>query len=485
MKPLRSSVVRSLVMLIGPALAASLALPWAGAPSLSSAAAVVAVAQEEDFTRTVLTTGLADPFEILLAPDGSLWVTERTGGRVTRIDRTTGVRRTLLTVPGVVAAAGQDGLLGMALEPGAHGRTAGMAVYLSYTYDGDPGAALDRRQRIVRYTYDARGERLHSPVVVIEGLLASDDHNSGRLLLGPDKKLYYSIGDRGNNQGRNTCRPIEAQRLPTAGEVASANWSSYQGKVLRLNTNGSIPKDNPRLGGVRSHVWTLGHRNAQGLAFDPAGALYSSEHGPKSDDELNLLRPGGNYGWPRIAGHRDDRAYVYGNWSARTGEACDAADYDAYGFPPDVPQLVETSFDDARLVSPIRTFHTVPSDHDFRSESSPCAPSASWYICYPTIAPASLEHYSSASIPGWAGSLLVPTLKRGTLYRMPVDGDPAAAANQQLFRSQNRYRDTAVSSDGRTIYVVTDSSGLVEGLDGAPTTALADRGAVLAFTYTG
>lgn len=68
---------------------------------------------------------------------------------------------------------------------------------------------------------------------------------------------------------------------------------------------------------------------------------------------------------------------------------------------------------------------------------------------------------------------------------MPVDGDPAAAANQQLFRSQNRYRDTAVSSDGRTIYVVTDSRGLVEGPDGAPTTALADRGAVLAFTYTG
>jgi len=440
-------------------------------------------AQDGDFARGVLTRGLSNPFEILLAPDGAIWATERTGGQVTRIDPITGTKLTLLTVPGVVSTAGQDGLLGMVLVPGKGGRSDGSSVYLSYTYDGDPGAVLDRRQRIVRYTYDEGGQRLHRPQVLLEGLLASDDHNSGRLKLGPDGKLYYSIGDRGNNQGHNACRAIEAQRLPTAAAVSSQDWSAYQGKTLRLNTNGSIPRDNPRLDGVRSHVWTFGHRNAQGLAFDPAGRLYAAEHGPKSDDELNVLRAGGNYGWPHMVGYRDDSAYVYGNWSARPG-GCDPSTYNAYNIPADVPQWAETAsvFDDPRLVSPIRTFYTVGSDYNFRPAESPCAASGTWYICYPTVAPASLQHYASSGIPGWAGSLLMPTMKLGTLFRMPVSNDTVLEP-LKLFRSQNRYRDTAISADGRTIYVATDSSGLVQGLDGVPTNALTDPGAILTFTY--
>ena len=481
MKFTRSTLARASLLALA-ALAAATATSLAPVPT-ALASVGNGPADGEDFARTVLATGLADPFEILVAPDGALWVTERTAGRVTRIDPATRSRSTLVSIPGVVSSGGQDGLLGMALEQGGKGG-ARVNAYLSYTYDGDPGTALDRRQRIVRYSYDDRGRRLHSPQVLIEGLLASDDHNSGRLLLGPDGKLYYTIRDRGNNQGRNTCRPIEAQRFLTTAEVSARDWTAYQGKTLRLNTNGSIPKDNPRLDGVRSHVWTFGHRNAQGLAFDGSGRLYSSEHGPKSDDELNLLRAGGNYGWPRIVGHQDDSAYVYGDWSARAS-GCTPATYDAYDIPDDVPQQAETAFNDPRLVSPVRTFYTVSSDHDFRPAASPCAASAMWYICYPTIAPSSLDHYASAGIPGWSDSLLMPTLKRGTLFRMPVVSGTSVGDPLPLFRSQNRYRDTAIAPGGRTIYVATDSNGLAEGLDGRPTTALADPGAILAFTFTG
>ena len=122
-------------------------------------------AQEEDFARTTVVAGLSDPFEILFAPDGSLWTTERTAGRVVRINPRTGATRTLLDLSNVVATPGvQDGLLGMALDrpDRAPRRGRGPAflharrplhVFLSYTYDGDPGPALDRRQRIVRYSY--------------------------------------------------------------------------------------------------------------------------------------------------------------------------------------------------------------------------------------------------------------------------------------------------------------------------------------------
>ncbi|KGN32942.1 quinoprotein glucose dehydrogenase [Knoellia sinensis KCTC 19936] len=489
--------------LILPAVAAATATVAAQAPSAASTGAEqgkaainvsantlargnVAPAGEDDFEKSVLTTGLADPFEILFAPDGNLWATERTAGRVTVVDPDTGDKRTVLTIPEVVHTPGeQDGLLGMAIDSGGKGKGRAQGswdVYLSYTYDGDPGAALDRRQRIARYTYDASSQQLTSPRTLIEGLLASDDHNSGRLKIGRDNTIYYSIGDRGNNQDLNACRLIESQRLPTAAEVRNQDWTAYQGKTLRLNRDGSIPGSNPRLDGVRSHVWTFGHRNHQGLVFDDDGRLYSAEMGPKSDDELNLLTAGGNYGWPRIAGYQDDSAYVYGNGSARAS-GCDPADYDAFVIPDDVPQQAESSFHDPRLVPPVRTFYTVPPDFDFQGER--CAPSGLFFICYPTIAPASVDFYGERAIPGWDESLLLPTLKRGTLFRMPVASPTLVDGPLPLFRSQNRYRDTAISPDGGTIHVATDSGGLVEGLDGLPTSELANPGAILSFRHTG
>ena len=93
----------------------------------------------------------------------------------------------------------------------------------------------------------------------------------------------------------------QAQQLPTADQVAAKNWTAYEGKVLRLNPDGSIPEDNPEINGVKSHVYTYGHRNAQGIALGPNGDLYVAEHGDNSDDEINRLQAGGNYGWPYVS----------------------------------------------------------------------------------------------------------------------------------------------------------------------------------------
>jgi PQQ-dependent dehydrogenase (s-GDH family) len=450
-------------------------------------------ASAADFSESVLAADLSDPFEITFGPDGMLWVTERTAGRVTLVDPANGDKRTILTIPDVVSTEGeQDGLLGMALDPGGshaakrgRGRAHGaLHVYLSYTYDKDPSpAVLDRRQRLVRYTYDRRARELRDPRTLIDNLLASDDHNSGRLVLGPDHKLYYTIGDRGNNQDLNACRLNEAQRLPTAAEVRARDWVAYQGKTLRLNTDGSIPRDNPVIDGVRSHVYTYGHRNAQGLVFGPRGRLYSSEQGPKSDDELNRLLPGGNYGWPRVAGYKDDSAYVYGNWSALPG--CTPEAYNAFEIPAAVPQEAESTFNAPDFVPPLRTFYTVPPDFNFRAPT--CAPSQLFFICYPTVAPSSLDVYRSRRIQGWADSLLMPTLKTGTVFRLPLLERHGTVVDGPLplWRSVNRFRDTAIAPDGRTIYVATDSSGLAAEEAGTPTAQLENPGSILAFRYTG
>jgi glucose/arabinose dehydrogenase len=135
-------------------------------------------------------------------------------------------------------------------------------------------------------------------------------------------------------------------------------------------------------------------------------------------------------------------------------------------------------------VPPLRTFYTVPPDFDFRGGEA-CAPSELFFICYPTVAPASLDFYAGTAIPGWENSFLMPTLKHGTLYRLPLlDGDGTVVDGPRpLFTTVNRYRDTAISPDATTIYVATDSSGLARGEDGTPTSELRNPGAILRFTY--
>lgn len=433
------------------------------------------------FTFRVVAAGLEDPFEVAWGPDGQLWVTERTAGRVIRVDPSDGSRTTLLTITDLPPTdkLGTGGLLGMALHPDLLLATGRDHVYLAQSYQEAAGL----RAKIIRYTYDPNTRTLREPLHLVKGLPASDDHNGGRLALGPDGRLYYSIGDQGHGQLTQACLRNRAQDLPSAAEVAQGDWSAYPGKILRLELDGAVPTDNPVLAGVRSHVYSYGHRNPQGLAFGPGGLLYVSEHGPKTDDEVNLIKPGANYGWPYIAGYRDDRAYVYADWSAAPD--CDRLKYSSLEVPGSVPRQKESTWIHPDFVPPIRTFYTVDEKYEFQGSRCGDPPN----ICWPSIAPSGLDIYTAhnTGIPGWRTSLLLPSLKHGTVYRilLSMDGRSTSGEPEALFRTTNRYRDLAIAPDEFSFYVATDTEGAARGPDGRRTVRLEHPGAILEFKYAG
>jgi PQQ-dependent dehydrogenase (s-GDH family) len=441
----------------------------------------------DGFAMRVVTTGLANPFQVVWGPDDYLWVTERTGGRVVRISPADGTTTAILAVGGVLAD-GPGGVLGMALDPGLLKGTGSDYVYVAYTYDADADpATIARRTKIVRFTYDPRAHTLGSPHEILADLPAGTDHEGGRLLIGPDRKLYFTIGDLGANQLANFCKPNRAQSLPTLAQVQKRDWSLYEGKVLRLNMDGSIPSDNPLIAGLRSHVYSYGHRNPQGLVFAPDGKLYESEHGPNTDDEINLIRGGGNYGWPYVAGYRDDQSYAFANWSASKGVPCQSLTFTAYpAVPPSVPLQKESAWDRPDFVPPMRTFHTVPTGYDFKNAT--CAERELYYQCWPTIAPSSLAIYSAKNgIPGWDHSLLMPSLKHGTVIRVQLDAAGAAAVGDpdehEYFKTVNRYRDVAIRPDGLAVLVATDTEGNTNDRAGRPAAGVENPGAILEFRY--
>lgn len=446
----------------------------------------------KNFRKSVIISGLAGPWEITWGPDSFIWVTERTGKTVSRVDPTSGKRTVLVTIPEVAAPGGQDGLLGMALHPQLLKGTGNDYVYVAYTYNDtakgpDPNVTDPKSPfrflyfKIARYTYDKATDKLSSPVTIISGLPAGNDHNAGRLKFGPDSKLYLTIGDMGHNQLGNYCLPVESQRIPTAAELSKSDFASYVGKSLRINLDGSVPADNPVINGVRSHVFTYGHRNPQGLDFAPDGTLYSSEQGPKTDDEVNILRAGGNYGWPNVVGYRDNKAYEFARW-AESSAGCSSIRFSDLAIHPSVPRQSETDFTKP-MIDPLATLFTVPSSNNFADPKCKGID----YICWPTVAVSSIEHYQAGGIPGWDRVLLVTALKRGSLYVVPLkaDGKSASGYISRYFQSENRYRDTAVSPDGKTIYIATDPGGLAGTADGGVTRKMLDSGAIIALTYAG
>jgi len=422
----------------------------------------------ERFTTRVLASGLEDPWEVTYGADGYLWVTERVGKRVLRIDPADGTRTVVATIDEVVQRLGQDGLLGLALHPDF---PAGSDyVYVMYTYDADPGPDEVRRAKIRRYRFDAEAERLEQPVDILTDLPHGPDHGASRIVFGLDGKLYASRGDHGANFLAYYCEPIRSQELPVAADIARGDWRGYEGKILRINEDGSIPDDNPVLNGVRSHVFSYGHRNPQGMAFGPDGTLYAAEHGQDTDDEVNRIVAGGNYGWPLIAGFKDDQYYTYANWSASSPTPCRDLPY-GREVPDTVPRIKESEVDLPDFVPPLATFFTVPSTHDARSMGNA------------TAALSGLDVYASPGIPGWNPSILVTSLMSGTIYRIPLDA--ADAQPLTYFKAQNRYRDLAISPDGLRIYAVTTSLGRTLTATGETTAELEHPGSLLEFTYIG
>jgi aldose sugar dehydrogenase len=216
-----------------------------------------------------IVVGVQIPWSLTFAPDGRLFFTERPG-RV-RIVKD----GTLLAEPALVltdiSAVGEGGLLGLTLHPSF---STNRFVYLLYTA-ATAGGPLNRLVRF-RETNNTLADR----VVLFEQMEADAIHNGGRIHFGPDGKLYISMGD--------AAVPSRAQSL-----------SSFNGKFLRLNEDGTTPANNP----FGSPIWTWGHRNPQGFDWHPAtGDLWATEHGQTGNDEVNIIRPGRNYGWPVIEG---------------------------------------------------------------------------------------------------------------------------------------------------------------------------------------
>lgn len=231
---------------------------------------------DEELEVEVLDADLEEPWNLEFLPDGSMIVTER-GGRVLQVGR--GPTRVLLELE--TLAAYNSGLLGLAVDPEF---TSTRTVYLYYTLGFDTTDPARQQEppwtrplfgRVARFQLTEGGLEAEHPV--LDSLPGSAMHPGGRLKFGPDGKLYVTVGDAHN-------------------EVLAQDPSSLAGKILRLNPDGSVPDDNPITG---SYVYSLGHRHAQGLAWDPrTGSLFASEHGPDRYDEINRILPGGNYGWP-------------------------------------------------------------------------------------------------------------------------------------------------------------------------------------------
>ncbi|BBQ82903.1 MULTISPECIES: glucose/sorbosone family PQQ-dependent dehydrogenase [Enterobacteriaceae] len=432
----------------------------------------------EPFSAHVLVSGLDAPWDMVWGPDGYLWVTERKAAAIDRINPKTGEKKVAITLSGVHIGPQHEGVLGLALSPEFMKAGGNNYVYTAYTYmDGDQEHA-----KIVRLEYDEKTQKLGNEKEILAGFPAGNDHNGGRLRFGPDGKLYYTIGEQGHNQGANFCKPIDAQRIPTEAELKNKDYSAYAGKVLRLNIDGSIPEDNPVIHGIKSHLFTYGHRNPQGLVF-VGNTLYSSEQGPSSDDELNILEPGGNYGWPHVAGFQDDQAYVYANYSK--AENCPSLKWDPNHIPAGVPVQKETEWKADDFKAPIKTFFTVRQGYSY-SDASCSGDSA--YICWPTIAPSSVTYYpADGVIKSWRNSLIVSSMKNGSLYRVLLNADKKNVQGDvaKYFHTANRYRMVVVSPDTRKLFVATDNFGNVMDESNHPTHNLSNPGSIIVFEYTG
>lgn len=316
----------------------------------------------------VLTQNLTHPWEITWGPDNMIWMTER-GGKVSRVNPSTGVATVLITISDV-KSTGEGGLLGMALHPSF---TANPYVFVVYNYD----KAGVYTEKVVRYTY--AGGTLTSPTVILDNIPAASVHNGSRLLISTDLKLFVTTGDAAN-------------------QPSAQNLGSVSGKVLRINLDGSIPLDNPISG---SPVWSFGHRNPQGLVF-ANDKLYSSEHGPEKDDEVNIILKNRNFGWPNVNGLCDE-----------TGE------------------------------------------QSFCSTNNVAQPISRWT---PTIAVSGMDFYNNNAIPQWKNSLIMATLKDATLYQLKLNaaGDKVDSSIKLISGTYGRLRDVCVSPDGK-VYVATSN----------------------------
>jgi aldose sugar dehydrogenase len=325
---------------------------------------------QDGYSVSVLATGLDTPWDLAWGPDGMIWVSER-DGRISRVDPARGTRTPAGSIQ--VLQSGEGGLMGIAFHPDFAREP---FLYAAHTYSSSSGT----RNRLVRARWDGRA--LGNAEVLLDDLPGGGIHNGSRLAIGPDRFLYMTTGDAGS------------------ANIAQSR-QSLGGKVLRLTLDGKPAPDNP----FRTAVWSLGHRNGQGLVFHPTtGLLYETEQGPGDNDEVNIIRRGANYGWPDVHGVCDDD-------SGAEREFC-------------------RQFS---VVEPLTAFT-------------------------PTIAICGADIYMSDKIPGWRGSLLATSLRGATLYRFTLSSDGTRITGREaLFAGRyGRLRDVLVAPSG-DVYVATSN----------------------------
>ena len=341
------------------------------------------------FRLNTIAGGLEHPWGMAFLPGGDILVTERPG-RLRLIRGAKLQRRPVGGVPNVVAR-GQGGLMDVI----AHPRFAdNRLIYLSYAAKGRDGVGTHvARARL-------EGDKLTGLRVIFAALPRNSGgvHFGSRMVFGRDGLLYITSGERGES--------ADAQKLTT-----------HTGKVIRLTDTGAVPPDNPFVGraGAKPEIFTFGHRNPQGIARHPAtGRIWAVEHGPKGGDEINILAPGTNYGWPVITYGRSYIGFSIGEGTHKPG-----------------------------MAQPVKYW-------------------------VPSIAPSGMAFYTGTKIPGWTGSLFVGALALQHLNRLTLKGDKVIGEERLLREWDKRIRDVRNGPDGY-LYILTDEDpGALVRLEPAP-----------------
>ena len=364
-------------------------------PAFEGQTRAPAVRTERALTHTVVASGLVHPWGLALLPDGNWLVTERPG----RLRIVTSEGRVGAPIAGLPAvdARGQGGLLDVVVGPDfARDRT----IYWSYAEPREGGNATS----VARGRLSDDGTRVEDVQVIFRALPVydGDKHFGSSLAFAPDGKLFVTLGERSD-------KPMRPQ---------AQDLGSHMGKTIRINADGSVPSDNPFVGraGALPEIWSLGHRNVQGIAIQPGtGAVWTIEHGTRGGDELNLEKPGANYGWP-------DAAY--------------GVEYAGGAINAGATQKPGT-------VQPV-------------------------YYWDPVIAPGGAAFYQGALFPEWNGNLLVAALKEKHIARLVLQNDRVVGEERLLTDLGERIRDVAVGPDGAIWAITDEQNGKLVRLTPAP-----------------
>lgn len=369
---------------------ASLLLLLLGACGAAAQTDTPVRSERATFRVTAFATGLERPWGAAFLPDGTLLVTERPG-RLRLVGRDGRVSDPIAGLP-PVEAAGQGGLLDIAVTPE-------FATSREVMFCAAASAEDGVLTRLFRARLAPDGRRLEDVRTVIDaapGQKSGRQHFGCRIVFGRDGTIFLSTGERG-----------ERQRSQQLGDLA--------GKVLRLTREGRPAPGNPLAGraGARPEIYSYGHRNPQGLALNPAtGALWLSEFGPRGGDEINLVRPGANYGWPVVSHGRE----YYG---------------------PRISDRTEAPGIEAPL-----------------------------HVWTPSVSPSGIAFYAGDAFPAWRGSLFVAALNTPGLVRLTTEGD-RVTGEERLLWGMARMRHVVIGPDGR-VYILTDeTNGRILRLDPA------------------